>query len=82
MSIVIQLSQADLDCLRRHTSPESSVSKKLGNSDATRTVGPQLDPSNPLACSEDEAYELLRVANQRCAAAVQKIKEGIILSGV
>ena len=80
MRMVIQLTQADVECLLRHIRPESGLKKRLGTTD-TRPVELPIDSSQPVNCSEAEAYELLRVANERCAAAVQKIKEGIILSG-
>ena len=78
--ILIQLTRAEVECLVRHIQPESGLKKKLGITETTTTAGLPIESSNPLNCSEAEAYELLRVANERCAAAVQKIKEGIILS--
>ena len=81
MSVLIQLSRNDIDCLLRYLPPESRVRPKLANSDTvTGPAGLPIGPSNPFECEETEAFELLEVAKRRCSGVVQKIQEGIILS--
>ena len=83
MTILIQLSLADVECLLRHLPTASDLSRKLGSSDRTaisniRPVG----SSNAIDCSEHQARELLRIANEHCSAAVEKIQRGMRMSGV
>jgi hypothetical protein len=83
MSIMIRLSRADIQCLLRHLPLASDISRKLRSSDIvalwnSRPIG----SSNVIDCSEDQALELLRVANEHCSDAVHKIQRAMMTSDV
>lgn len=83
MSIHIELSRADVDCLVDHLPLGSDLRDKLGNSGTIpSSVGLPIGDSNPIDCSEGEARELLRIASDHCSEVVQKIQVGMRLSGV
>ena len=82
MSILIELSRANIECLLSHLPLVSDLREILSKSDAT--VFSNIRPtgfSNPVVCNEAEARHLLRIAKKRCHEAVQKIQDGIRLSG-
>ena len=80
MSILIQLSRADLDCLLLHVPLDSDLSQKLQQTRTTvNPFGFPLGPPDPVSCSECEASELLRVAKEHCPEAVSEILLAITL---
>ena len=80
MSILIQLSRTDLDCLLLHVPRDSDLSQKLQQTRTTvNPFGFPLGPPNPVNCSEGEAVELLRVAREHCPEAVEEILKSITL---
>ena len=84
MSILIQLSRADLDCLLLHVPPDSDISQKLQQ--ARTTVNPFGFSLGPPKCSqlqrESDIVELLRVAKEHCPEAVPEIQRGMTLCGL
>ena len=82
MSILIELSRANIQCLLSHLPVVSDLRQILSKSDAS--VFSNIRPSgfsNPVVCSEAEARHLLRIATEGCPEAAQKIQDGIRLSG-
>ena len=80
MSILIQLSRAELDCLLLHVPLESDLDQKLQQTRTTvNPFGFPLGPPNPVSCSEREAAELMRIATEHCPEAVAEILLGITL---
>ena len=83
MSLLIEMSRVDIQCLLDHLPQGSDLRQLLGKSDAT--VFSNIRPSafsNPLVCSEIQARRLLRIAQENCPVATKKIQEGIRLSGL
>jgi hypothetical protein len=84
MSIMIQLSRADVQCLLRHIPLASDISRKLRSSDiaAIWNLRPIGSSNVIIECSEDQAVELLRIANESCSDAVHKIRRAMTTSDV
>ena len=83
MSLLIEMSRIDIQCLLDHLPQGSDLRQLLGKSDAT--VFSNIRPigfSNPIVCSEIDARRLLRIAQENCPVAIKKIEEGIRLSGL
>ena len=84
MDIHIALSQAEVECLRRHLPDGTDLSQKLDHSELTY-MHPTERPgglSNAIECNEGEARALLRIAAEHCPEAVQRIQYGISVAGV
>ena len=81
MSILIELSRANIECLLSHLPLVSDLRQILSKSDATvfSNIPTPTGFSNPVVCNEAEARHLLRIAKKRCHEAVQKIQDGIRL---
>ena len=83
MSILIELSLADIECLHAHLPRGSDLRQTLAKSDTTVFSNNRPTSfSNPLVCSEGEALQLLRIAQEQCLEEAQKIQDGIRLSDV
>jgi len=84
MSIMIQLSRADVQCLLRHIPLASDISRKLRRFDiaAIWNLRPIRSSNVMIECSEDQALELLRIANESCSEAVHKIRCAMTTSDV
>ena len=83
MDINIALTQADVECLRRHLPDGTALSEKLDQSELT--YNPTERPggiSNSINCDEGEARALLHIATEHCAEAVEKIQYGMRVAGV
>ena len=68
MSILIELTRPDIQCLRVDLPQGSDLREILF--------------SNPIVCNEIDARRLLRIAEENCSPAMRKIQEGIRLSGL
>ena len=83
MSLLIEMSRVDIQCLLDNLPQGSDLREILGRSDAT--VFSNIRPtgfSNPIVCSEIQARRLLRIAQKNCPVVTKKIQEGIRLSGL
>jgi len=79
MSIQIELTPADRKLLCRYVTPESGLREKLVDGKATTHSRLTSEPSNPVECTESQAFELLRIANDCYSPAVaREIKKGIM----
>ena len=75
MIVLIQLDRVEVDCLLPYLWPESDLCKRI--SLFLGTGGP-----NHIYCTESESVELLRIAKECCSKAVERIQEGMRLSGI
>jgi len=84
MSTVIQLSRADVECLLRHIPLASDISRKLRSSDiaAIWNLRPIGSSNVMIECSEDQVLELLRIANESCSDAVNKIRRAMATADI
>ena len=82
MSILIELSRADIECFLDQLPPGSPLHHRLSLEMTVfsniRTIG----PTNPVVCTEDEAIELLHVAQEHCPKAVVEIQRAMKLCGL
>ena len=83
MSVLFELSRADIQCLLDYLPKGSDLRRVLTKVDATvfSNIQPP-DFSNPVVCSEIDARRLLRLAEENCPAAIKKIEKGIRLSSL
>ncbi|HYJ14036.1 MAG TPA: hypothetical protein VE170_01000 [Candidatus Limnocylindria bacterium] len=84
MDIHIELSQNDVDYLLHHLPLGTALRQKLGYSYLTPgfPVERPVEFSNEIDCSEGDALALLSIAREYCPEAVQKIQDGLRLSGI
>ena len=83
MGIRIELSPADVDCIRCHSLP-STLRRKLRYSYLTSRLPKKrlVESSTTIDCNEGDARALLSIARMYCPEAVEKIESGLRLSGV
>jgi hypothetical protein len=84
MSILIEVSQAEVDCLLDHLPADSDLSETLRHSGTIpSSVGlPFGDNTNLIECDEGEARALLRIVTDHCPEAIRKIQYGMGVAGV
>ena len=84
MDIQIALTQADVECLRRHLPDGTALSEKLAQSELTY-MHPTERPgeiSNSINCNEGEARALLHIAFEHCSEVIQKVQYAMRVAGV
>jgi hypothetical protein len=76
MSIVIEIPPAAVDGLLRHLPRGSSISRQLRRQPrfVMRDIKPAQPSSRVIICSEVDASELLRVAQEHCSDVVPEIQ--------
>ena len=82
MSIHVELSLADVNCLVSHLPVGSDLRYILLNSVTILSSGLPVGHSNPSDCNEGVARALLRIAIEHCSEAVEKIQYGMNVAGV
>ena len=80
MTILIELSRADIECLRSHLPlGKSALRNTLDHSDLISMVPNErpLKFTHAIGCNENEARALLRIATEYCSEAVTKIQHAM-----
>lgn len=75
MIVMIQLDRIDVDCLMPFLNSESDLSMRINM--FLGTAGPK-----NIYCTETESFELLKIAKKFCSKAVERIQDGMKLSGI
>ena len=82
MDINIALTQADVECLRRHLPDGTALSEKLDQSELTYMHSTKRPAEISINCNEAEARALLRIAFEHCSEVIQKVQYAMRVAGV